>query len=97
MHPNDPIHPFGTIESAQEFMELLEDSSREALSDVERDLAAATEAGEDRRIEALSLAVYKINKLADHVHKSGRILNDLRSLRRLLYGERQRQATNSGE
>lgn len=97
MHPNDPIHPFGTIESAQEFMELLEDSSREALSDVQRDLAAATEAGEDRRIEALSLAVYKINKLADHVHKSGRILNDLRSLRRLLYGERQRQATNSGE
>ena len=55
------------------------------------------QAGEDRRIQALSLAVYKINKLADHVHKSGRMLNDLRTLRRLLYGERQAQTTKLDE
>ncbi len=93
MQPSEPMHPFDTIESAQDFMELLEDSTKEALEDVERDLAAATSTGEDRRIQALTLAVYKIKKLADHVHKSGRILNDLRTLRRLLYGERQTQAT----
>ena len=97
MDPSDPIYPFDTIESAQDFMQLLEDSTLEALRDVERDFAAATAAGEERRIQALSIAVYKINKLAEHVHKSGRILNDLRTLRRLLYGERQAQTAKSGE
>ena len=97
MYPSDPIHPFDTIESAQDFIQLLEDSTREALLDVERDLAAATSAGEERRLQALSLAVYKINKLTDHLHKSGRILNDLRTLRRLLYAERQAQSAKSGE
>jgi hypothetical protein len=84
----ETVRPFDTIESAQEFMLLLVESTAEALSDVEHDLEEAKANGEERRAEALSLAVYKIRKLGEHVHKSARILNDLRSLRRLLYGER---------
>ena len=97
MYQDDPTHPFDTIESARDFMQLLEESIQEALRDVERDLAAATAGGEERRIQALSLAVYKINKLSEHVHKSGRMLNDLRTLRRLLYGERNLEPAQQGE
>jgi hypothetical protein len=83
-----PDHPFDTIESAQEFMTLLEQSIEEALQDVRNDLEAAQGGDEARRIEALNLALYKMEKLSCHVQKSRRILNDLRTLRRLLFAER---------
>lgn len=85
----DPIHPFDTIESAHEFMTLLEQSIEEALRDVRLDLESAQTSEEGRRLQALSLAQYKMEKLSGHVHKSRRILNDLRTLRRLLFAERE--------
>ena len=39
-------------------------------------------------MEALKLALYTLNKLEFHMQRSGRVLNDLRTLRRLLFEER---------
>jgi len=78
------VGPFESIESAHEFMILLEQSIAEALSDVRLDLEQAAADNMDRRVAALTLAVYKMNQLSTHVHKSRRILNDLRTIRRLL-------------
>src|SRR5579864_8841201 len=84
---NDDIdQPFDSIESAQEFMALLHDSIREAAEDVSRKLEA-TPATERRRAQALLLAQYKLTQLSTHVHKSHRILNDLRIIRKLLVNE----------
>ena len=80
--------PFDSIESAHEFMSLLEESIGEALGDVRQDLDSATGDDRERRAEALALAVYKMSQLEIHVQKSRRILNDLRSIRRLLLAER---------
>ena len=41
-----------------------------------------------RRLQAMQLVSYKLNKLADHVNGSRSVLNDLRTLRRLLLRER---------
>ncbi len=81
-------HPFESIESAQEFMELLLATIGETVTDVEQDRQDAVGVNEARRIEALDLAVYKLKLLDGHVQKSRRILNDLRTLRRLLFSER---------
>jgi hypothetical protein len=79
-----PHDPFASIESAHEFMVLLEKSIGEAIEEVRDDLAEANTAQRERRAEALSLAVYKMDQLSMHVKKSRRILNDLRTIRRLL-------------
>ena len=39
-------------------------------------------------MEALKLALYTLNKLEFHMQRSSRALNDLRTLRRLLFEER---------
>jgi hypothetical protein len=39
-------------------------------------------------VEAIQLVAYKLDRLAWHIDGSRRILNDLRTLRRLLLGER---------
>ena len=84
----EQIRPFESIESAYEFVALLEESVEDALRDVTQH-ARAAEADEDtRRAEALRLAVYKLGQLSAHMHKSRRLLNDLRSIRRLLFRER---------
>jgi hypothetical protein len=85
--------PFDTIESAQEFMVLLSESVHEAITEVEQDLQEAIASGKVRREEALRIVILKINQLNLHVHRSRRLLNDLRSLRRLLLEERREQAS----
>jgi len=84
----DPKHPFDSIESAHEFVALLQTSMDEAVRDVQRLLEAASTNQDERRAQALSLALYKINQLSVHMQKSRRILNDLRSIRILLFQER---------
>jgi len=79
-------NPFDTVESALEFLGLFETSIELALTDVRRDLEGAN--GEARRFEALTLAVYKLEKLEYHIGRSKRMANDLRMLRRLLFEER---------
>ena len=81
-------HPFESIESAREFVELLAESIQEALREVREHLEEAKAANDQRRVEALTLTIYKMEQLASHTSKSRRVLNDLRSLRRLLFGER---------
>ena len=81
-------HPFDSIESAHEFVALLQTSMDEAVLDVQRLLDQANADKDERRAEALRLALYKINQLSVTMLKSRRILNDLRSIRILLFQER---------
>jgi predicted nuclease of restriction endonuclease-like RecB superfamily len=80
--------PFESIESAHEFVALLEESIQEAVGDVREHLQDAEGASDERQVRALNLALYKLTQLAGQMHKSRRALNDLRSIRRLLFTER---------
>jgi hypothetical protein len=84
-------HPFETIESAQEFIGLLEASIEEAMEELREQHEEAVAGGVSRRVEATTLAQYKMKQLAIHIGKSRRLLNDLRTLRRLLWEERARE------
>jgi hypothetical protein len=81
--------PFESIESAHEFVALLEESIREAADDVRGHLREAEAAQDERQVRALNLALFKLTQLATQMHKSRRALNDLRSIRRLLFTERE--------
>jgi protein subunit release factor A len=81
--------PFESIESAHEFVALLEESIQEAADDVRGHLQDAEAASDERQVRALNLALYKLTQLAANMHKSRRALNDLRSIRRLLFTERE--------
>jgi hypothetical protein len=83
-----PASGFDTIESTQQFNELFQTAIAETLSDVQREVEAAREMREERRLEALLLVVHKLEKLNFHIGRSRRLLNDLRTLRRLLFDER---------
>ena len=88
MTNNQTEQPFDSIESAHEFMVLLAASIEEAVRDVRGDRAVAVDEDEERRVQALDLALYKLKQLDMHVARSRRILNDLRAIRRLLFKER---------
>ena len=79
--------PFDTIESALEFLALFENAIDEAAQGVQDDIAL--ERGVSRRVDALRLVAYKLDKLQLHIASSKRVTNDLRTLRRLLLQERQ--------
>jgi hypothetical protein len=80
--------PFDNIEGSHEYVALLAESLAEARRDVEAEVAAAEHDRADRRKEALLLVSYNLAKLNLHITSSRRILNDLRTLRRLLLKER---------
>jgi hypothetical protein len=84
----EPETPFDSIEGSHEYVALLAEALDEARREVEADLAAAEKEGADRRKQALLLVSYNLEKLNLHIVASRRILNDLRSLRRLLLDER---------
>lgn len=79
--------PFETIESAQQFVQLLAAEVAEVRIEIMADIAGASRAGASRRLDALQLVDYKLLRLAEHLAGSGRILNDLRMIRRLLVKE----------
>jgi hypothetical protein len=79
--------PFASIESAQEFIALLFESISEAKRDVEADVANEPNAN-PRRLEAMRLASVHLHNLEHHIIRTKRILNDLRSIRRMLFEER---------
>ncbi len=83
-----PLTPFDTIESAQDYIDLLVEAIEETRRDVGAEIRMSTGPGGGRRAQALQLVALNLNKLSSHVTKSRRILNDLRSLRRLLLEER---------
>ncbi len=80
--------PFDDIEGSHEYVAMLAEALGEARRDVEGEIAAAGREGAQRRKEALLLVSYNLAKLNLHITTSRRILNDLRSLRRLLLAER---------
>ncbi len=80
--------PFDSIESAHEYMNILAATTLEVMGDLKRDRDRALRDGEVRRAQAIDLAIYKMKMLGCHVHKSRRMLNNLRTLRRLILNER---------
>ena len=84
-----PETPFDSIESSHEYVALLAETIEEVRRDVEAEIERTTGESAERRREALRLVCYNLNRLSVHITSSRRILNDLRSLRRLLHGERQ--------
>ncbi len=91
----EPTKPFDSIESAHEFVALLEESIQEAADDIRDHLRQAEAAHAKRQVDALNLALYKLTQLAAQMHKSRRALNDLRSIRRLLFTERDADESGS--
>jgi hypothetical protein len=81
--------PFETLESAHEFVALLREAVDDAYASILEETARAQEmSGAERRLHALLLVDHKLNSLRQHVLASLVLLNDLRTLRRLLLGER---------
>jgi formiminotetrahydrofolate cyclodeaminase len=80
--------PFDTIESAQEFLTLLREAVNDANGNAHTDMLAEADSRSTRRLDALRLVLYKLEKLEQHLKASSRLLNDLRTLRRLLLEER---------
>jgi hypothetical protein len=80
--------PFESIESAHEFVALLSETVRDAKKEVAADVQRESGSEFPRRLDALRTALYSMEKLELHMNQSRRILNDLRSLRRLLFDER---------
>lgn len=80
--------PFDSIENAQDYIRLLSEAVAEAREDVQQDIALATKSKLERRLQALQLVNFKLEKLETALKSSSRTLNDLRTLRRLLLEER---------
>jgi hypothetical protein len=80
--------PFDSIEGSHEYVAMLAEALDEARRDVEAEIASAERDRADRRKEALLLVSFNLAKLNLHITTSRRILNDLRTLRRLLLAER---------
>ena len=83
-----PQSPFDSVENAHDYVRLLVEAIVEAKSEIAADLETAAPAQPERRVEALRLVQFKLDKLEKHLESSSRLLNDLRTLRRLLFDER---------
>jgi hypothetical protein len=84
------MHEFESLESAHDFVKLLAETVAEAKRDLESDVQR--ESAPSRRLDALRIARYNLSKLETHVAQTSRLLNDLRTLRRLLFEERQNRS-----
>jgi hypothetical protein len=84
----EPETPFDSIEGSYQYVDMLAEAIAEARRDVEAEVALAEEESADRRKQGLLLVSYNLAKLEGHVTTSRRILNDLRTLRRVLMSER---------
>ena len=84
-------HQFETLESAHDFVRLLAETVAEAKHELEGDVRR--ESMPSRRQDALRIALYNLRKLENHVTQTSRLLNDLRTLRRLLFEERRKASS----
>ncbi len=82
--------PFDNIESAEQFVELLIEAIKESRRDVEAGIALAEANPSGRTKKALQLVSTNLAKLSQHMTTSRRILNHLKTLRRLLLQEQKR-------
>ncbi len=83
-----PETPFDSIEGAHDYIELLLETVEEVRRDVDANIEAAKSPKDARREEALRMVAHKLERLSFHTARSRRLLNDLRTLRRLLLEER---------
>jgi hypothetical protein len=81
-------NPFENIESAHQYLGLLRDAVNDAEGQVQEDIASLGDDG-SRRLKALQLVAYKLSRLDRYLKSSRLTLNDLRSLRKLLFEERE--------
>ena len=89
--------PFDSVENAQQYIRLLVEAIAEAKSEIEADLGLTMRAKSERRLQALQIVQFKLDKLEQHLKTSSRLLNDLRTLRRLLLDERPGAAAAAGQ
>jgi hypothetical protein len=89
-----PETPFNDIEGAREYTNLLLEAAQEAQGEVEAEIARVTDPRLARRKQALQLVSHKLIKLSSHIVTIRQILNDLRTLRRLLLEEREATPQN---
>jgi len=80
--------PFDRIEGSLEYIGLLRESIQTTEFEIQKEVVRAKSERAERRLQALHLVTYKLERLARHINTSHRLLNDLRTLRRLLLGER---------
>ena len=80
--------PFDTIESAHTFVQLLYTTLAETKQELSADVGREPNGGPNRRRDALLVAAYNVERLEYHLTRSARLLNDLRTIRRLLLEER---------
>ena len=90
-----PQSPFDSVENAHQYVRLLVEAITEAKTEIAADLGAAAQAKSERRVQALQIVQFKLDKLEQHLQSSSRLLNDLRTLRRLLLDERSEPAAAS--
>jgi hypothetical protein len=86
-----PETPFDSVENAHQYVGLLVEAITDAKSEIATDLSAASNGAtskSERRVQALQVVQLKLDKLEQHLQISSRLLNDLRTLRRLLFDER---------
>jgi len=85
--------PFDSIENAHQYVRLLAEAIADAKTEIAADLDSPTIAKSERRVQALQIVQFKLDKLEQHLQSSSRLLNDLRTLRRLLLDGRPEPAT----
>jgi hypothetical protein len=96
--PRERDSPFETLESAHEFVSLLREAVDDAYGSILDEITLARETrGAERRLDALRVVDHKLNSLRQNMLASLVLLNDLRTLRRLLLGERRRGAAETEE
>jgi hypothetical protein len=88
--------PFDNIESAEEFVKLLIEAIEESRRDVDAEIALAEGNRSGRRKKALQLVSANLAKLRHYMTTSRRILNHLKTLRRLLLRERRLDSALQG-
>ncbi len=75
---------FDSLKSAFRYLAVLSAELEEAQHDIDDAVELAKHADANRRVDALQLAAYKLDRLRHHLKGSRRALNDLRMLRRIL-------------
>ena len=86
--PNESDTPFDSIEGSYQYVDMLAEAIAEAKHEVEEEVGLAEKESANRRKQGLLLVSYNLAKLEGHMTASRRILNDLRTLRRVLMSER---------
>ena len=86
--------PFESIEGALEYVAYLLEASREAQSQIEKEIPRTSSPQKTRKKQALQVVRYKLATLDFHIVKSKHLLGDLRKLRGMIFEEGDSQASS---